>query len=96
MVKSRRKFSAAFKSKVALEALAERQTLAELAQKYELHPNQISAWKREVQQGAESLFDKKRGPKTAADLDKQARMFQQIGELQYELAWLKKKYEALS
>lgn len=96
MSKSRRKFSAKFKSRVALEAIQERQTLAELAQKYELHPNQISAWKRELQEGAASLFEKKRGPKTGNDPAKESQMFQQIGELQYELAWLKKKYEKLS
>ena len=45
MGKKRRTFSAAFKHKVACEALAERQTLSELAQKYELHPNQIVQWK---------------------------------------------------
>ncbi len=45
-MKKRRKLSADFKAKVALEALKEQQTLQELAQKYELHPNQISAWNR--------------------------------------------------
>lgn len=96
MSKSRRKFNAKFKSRVALEALQERHTLAELAQKYELHPNQISAWKRELLEGAESVFEKKRGPKPSDDPAKESQMFQQIGELQYELAWLKKKYEKLS
>ena len=43
----RRKFTSKFKTKVVLESLKERQTVAELAQKYEIHPTQISAWKRE-------------------------------------------------
>ncbi len=47
MKKVRRKFTAAFKTQVALEALKERQTLAALAQKFQLHPNQISQWKQE-------------------------------------------------
>jgi len=45
--KTRRKFSAGFKAKVAIEALKERSTLAELSKKYELHVNQITQWKRE-------------------------------------------------
>nr|WP_115041720.1 transposase [Weeksella virosa] len=46
MKKSRRKFTDAFKAKVAIEALRERETLSELAQRFEIHPNQISIWKR--------------------------------------------------
>ena len=56
MAKStRRRFNRAFKAKVALEALSERHTLAELAAKYELHPNQISAWKRQAKDGLARL-----------------------------------------
>jgi len=47
MRRTRRKFGAEFKTKVALKALKERSTLAEIAKKYELHPNQISLWKQE-------------------------------------------------
>lgn len=96
MSKSRRKFTAKFKAKVALEALQERHTLSELSAKYQLHANQISTWKRELQANASSLFETKRGPKKGEDLEKEARLFQQIGQLQYELSWLKKKYDDLS
>ena len=47
MRKSRRKFSASFKAKVAIEAIKETNTIQELAKKFELHPNQISTWKKE-------------------------------------------------
>jgi transposase-like protein len=47
MKKTRRKFSREFKAKVAIESIRERLTLAELAQKFEIHPNQISKWKQE-------------------------------------------------
>lgn len=46
--KSRRKFTAEFMAKVALEAMQERQTLSELYKKYELHPNQVVQWKKQL------------------------------------------------
>ena len=48
MSKKRRKFSADFKFKVALEALKNQETLNQIAKKYELHPNQISQWKQQL------------------------------------------------
>lgn len=56
MKKTRRKFTASFKTKVVLEALKERQTVQELAEKHKLHPNQISAWKKEFLANAEQAF----------------------------------------
>jgi len=56
MKKERRKFSASFKAKVAIEAVKEQQTIQELAVKYELHPTQINTWKREFLDNAESVF----------------------------------------
>jgi len=53
---SRRKFTSKFKAKVVLESLKETQTMAELAQKYQLHPQQISNWKREFLDNAEKVF----------------------------------------
>lgn len=47
MKKTRRKFTAAFKAQVAIEALKERESLAALATRFELHPNKISQWKQE-------------------------------------------------
>ncbi len=91
MGKKRRKFSAQFKHKVALEALAERQTLAELAQKYELHPNQIVQWKQVLLKEGQTLFDKPRGPKTDDQSELIDRLYRQVGQLQVELDWLKKK-----
>jgi transposase len=61
----RRKFTSSFKLKVVLEALKERHTLAELSQKFELTPQQISTWKREFLEGAENVFD---GGKSGARL----------------------------
>ena len=58
MGRKRRTFSAAFKHKVAVEALTERYTLSELAQKYDLHPNQIVKWKQILQKEGQRLFEK--------------------------------------
>jgi transposase-like protein len=63
-MKSRRKFTASFKAKVALEAIKRLKTLSELAQQFEIHPNQISVWKKELEEGSIELFDKKRGPQS--------------------------------
>jgi len=59
---TRRKFSSAFKAKVAIEAIKERQTTQELASKYELHPNQVLAWKKEFVDGADKVFGSEADP----------------------------------
>ena len=92
MARKRRKFSAEFKHRVAIEAVSERKTLSELAQEHDLHPNQIVQWKKVLQRDGRSLFQR---AKSCSDTDDQQelieRLYQQIGQLQFELNWLKKK-----
>ena len=86
---TRRKFTSAFKTKVVLEALKERQSLTDLAQKYELQPTQISAWKREFLDGASEVFEKgKKTKKSEAELEKE-RLLKTIGQQKIELDFLK-------
>ena len=89
---SRRKFSPEFKTKVVLEALKERDTLEHLGHKYELHPNQISLWKREFLANASLVFEYDQKPaardENAIDPEK---LYAQIGQLKVENDWLKKK-----
>lgn len=56
----RRNHAPAFKAKVALEALKEEQTLIELSQRYQVHPNQIAEWKRQLLERASEIFDRER------------------------------------
>lgn len=94
MSKKRRKFTSEFKSKVAIEALKERYSLSELAQRFELHPNQISQWKQEFLEKSSDVFDKKSSqPKEKeADLDK---LYVKIGKLEVERDFLKKSLKQL-
>ena len=57
MTKTRRKIDAALKAKIALEALREQATVANLAQRYQIHPNQIYAWKKQLQDQAAKAFE---------------------------------------
>lgn len=94
MKDTRRKFSKAFKAKVVLEALKERNTLSELSQKYEIHPNQIAGWKREFLENAENVFDYGRITSKEKELENQRdHLFRQIGQLKVENDWLKKKLQ---
>ena len=88
MKRERRKFSAAFKSKVAIEALKEQMTLQELAKKFDVHPNQITGWKREFIENASVVFESK-SLNDSADQDKEE-LYNKIGHMQVEIDFLKK------
>lgn len=91
MRQKRRKFSGSFKAKVALEAFKGRETLSELAAKYEIHPNQISKWKNELMEKAPLIFDQGSAPdKSDVDIEK---LYAKIGQLKVENDFLKKNWE---
>lgn len=87
MKHKRRKFTVAFKTKVVIEALKERETLQELSKRFELQPNQISQWKRAFLNNADKAFDKKESDENNVDINK---LYQKIGELEVERDFLKK------
>ena len=89
MKKSRRKFSAEFKTKVVLEALSERLTATQLAQKYELHPNQIAQWKRDFLDHATDVFKSGKQEQQQSQ-EEVAQLYRKIGQLQVENDFLKK------
>jgi transposase-like protein len=76
----RRNHSAAFKAKVALEAMKEEQTLVELSERFEVHPNQIAEWKKALMERASEIFDKGR-PSREPDIKE---LHAKIGQLALE------------
>ena len=93
MKKTRRKFTSEFKARVSLEALKERSTLAELAKKYELHPNQISKWKQEFIENSSKVFET---GKTSREEDRVDSLHNKIGKLEMERDFLKKNLKKLN
>ena len=95
MSTKRKRYSSAFKAKVAVEAIRGVKTTAELASEHQVHPTLISQWKRQALENLASLFE---GGSTRAEPDVEsitAPLYEQIGRLKVELDWLKKKAERL-
>jgi transposase-like protein len=86
----KKRYTAAFKSKVALEAVKGQRTISEIASEYEVHPNQVSQWKRQLQDGIENIFTDPRRSNISDEKEKD-KLYQEIGRLKVELDWLKKK-----
>lgn len=87
----RRKFTPEFKAKVAIEALREREPLADLAKRYKVHPNQITTWKRVLLEQSAAAFRNGAGPRDGDQSELIEQLYQKIGQSQVELDWLKKK-----
>jgi putative transposase len=83
MSRKRRNFNSEFKAKVALDALRGEQTTAELAKKYDVHPNMITAWKKELLDRAGEVFEKGNAPKDDGGVET-AELYRQIGQLKVE------------
>jgi transposase len=95
MAAKRKTHGAAFKAQVALAAIKGDKTVNELARQYAVHPTLIHAWKKQLLAGAEVLFSQ--GSKGAAQDHEvlQAQLYEQIGRLNMELDWVKKKSAGL-
>jgi transposase len=87
MKKSRRTFSSAFKARVAIEAIKERESLQELSKRFEVHPTMISKWKMEFLDKTKDVFDTKSDKESEVDVDQ---FHAKIGQLQMENDFLKK------
>jgi len=93
MKKTRRKIDAALKAKIALEALREQATVTDLAQRYQVHPNQIYAWKKQLQEHAARAFDPRVGQETEAQAEREIeRLHAKIGQLTIENDFFAKRF----
>lgn len=96
MKRERRKFTNAFKTEVVLEALKEKLTVAQLAEKYKLYPTQISSWKAEFLEKSENVFgvDKTQTDQAKAEREKTVEeLYAEIGRQKMQIEWLKKKLQ---
>ncbi len=88
MTQNRRKHSPSFKARVALEALKGEETIAELANRFEVHPGQVRKWKRDLAEGAVGIFGDDQPRKKRDDATLLAQLYQQIGKLKVERDFL--------
>jgi putative transposase len=92
MGKTRRSFTADFKARVALEALKEEKTLAELAATHKVHPHQITRWKKDLVRNAGKAFCDSSEISSADEEKLKTPLYEEIGRLKVELDWMKKNY----
>jgi putative transposase len=96
MKTKRTQYKAEFKFEVALEALKGQQTMSELSSHYQVHPTQITKWKKQLQTEGRTLFSAGQRREEQRTEAFQSALYEEIGRLKFELDWLKKKSARLS
>ncbi len=92
---SRKQYDGRFKAQVAIEAIKNQQTVAQIASHYGVHPTQVSQWKKQALEQLPQLLANGR-PKAASDNNQLVdELYRQIGQLKVELDWLQKKTQLL-
>lgn len=92
MSQKRRKFTAEFKARVALEALTGERTLSELAAKYGVHPNQISQWKKQAREGVVASFSSRAQNDQQSHEARIKELHAKIGQLTVEKDFLQQAF----
>ena len=91
MKRQRRQYSADWKAKIALEAIKGQRTVQEIASHYGVHPSLVTHWKKQLLEGAAEIFSNGKIAAAGADEELKAELYEQIGKVQVEVDWLKKK-----
>ena len=87
----RNRYSKEFKAKVALEAIKGQKTASEMASEYGVHVSQITTWKKQLLEAAPEVFSRTRDREANNREAEQDQLYRQIGKLQVEVDWLRKK-----
>jgi putative transposase len=96
VARKRRQHSNEFKFKVALEASKGLRTLNEIASEYNLHPNQVGSWKKQLLEEGPAVFGNNTVRQLREQEAREAELYEQIGRLKMELEWLEKKVARFS
>jgi putative transposase len=91
MATTRKRYSGEFKAKVALEAIKGQRTTNEIGATYGVHPVQVATWKRQVLEALPGALSDRRAHVQREEEQERGRLYEQIGKLQMELEWLKKR-----
>lgn len=91
----RKQYDGRFKANVAIEAIKNQQTVAQIASHYEVHPNQVSQWKKQALEELPQMFADRRSKVTSDNEQLIAELYRQIGQLKVELDWVQKKTQLL-
>ena len=94
-MRRRKRYDNRFKAEVAIEAIKNQRTVAQIASEYGVHPNQVSQWKKQVLDQLPELFTNQRSKSTTDSDQLVDELYRQIGQLKVELDWLQKKTQLL-